>query len=88
VTTADTYTSVLPEVQRESADATAHLVLTAARRTRKKIKNKARKNRPDQRPKTGGPTPTNSCPSLEDAGHGAETRRGLTIDGGTHTAPT
>jgi len=29
VTTADTYTSVLPEVQRASADATAHLVLTA-----------------------------------------------------------
>jgi hypothetical protein len=58
VTTADTYTSVLPEVQRHSADATAHLVLTAARRTRKKIKNKARKNRPDPRPKTGAPTPT------------------------------
>ena len=58
VTTADTYTSVLPEVQRATADATAHLVLTAARRTRKKIKNKARKNRPDPRPKTGAPTPT------------------------------
>jgi hypothetical protein len=58
VTTADTYTSVLPEGQRESADATAHLVLTAARRTGKKIKNKARKNRPDRRRETGGPTPT------------------------------
>ncbi|NJP30422.1 tyrosine-type recombinase/integrase [Micromonospora thermarum] len=58
VTTADTYTSVLPEVQRRCADATAHLVLAAARRTRKKIKNKARKNRPNPRPKTGAPTPT------------------------------
>jgi integrase len=56
--TADTYTSVLPEVQRRCADATAHLVLTAARRTRKKIKNKARKNRPGRQPKTGAPTPT------------------------------
>ena len=63
VTTADTYTSVLPEVQRESADATAHLVLTAARRARKKIKNKARNNRPDQRPKTGGPTSTSPAPA-------------------------
>nr|WP_232624971.1 tyrosine-type recombinase/integrase [Micromonospora sagamiensis] len=58
VTTADTYTSVLPEVQQRCADATAHLVLAAARRTRKKIKNKARKNRPTPRPKTGAPTPT------------------------------
>jgi hypothetical protein len=58
VITADTYTSVLPEVQRRCADATAHLVLAAARRTRKKIKNKARKNRPTRRPKTGAPTPT------------------------------
>jgi integrase len=63
VTTADTYTSVLPEVQRHSADATVHLVLTAARRTRKKIKNKARKNRSDRRPKTGGPTPTTPAPA-------------------------
>ncbi|MFG3710399.1 tyrosine-type recombinase/integrase [Micromonospora sp. NPDC047730] len=62
VTTADTYTSVLPEVQRRCADATAHLVLAAARRTRKKIKNKARKNRPNPRPKTGAPIP--AAPAL------------------------
>ncbi|RNH94194.1 site-specific integrase [Micromonospora aurantiaca] len=58
VTTADTYTSVLPEAQRRCADTTAKLVLAAARRTRKKIKNKARKNRPDPRPKTGALTTT------------------------------
>ncbi|SCE96086.1 Phage integrase family protein [Micromonospora echinospora] len=51
VITADTYTSVLPQVQRHCAGATAHLVLTAARRTRKKIKTKARKNRSTRRPK-------------------------------------
>ncbi|WP_018909471.1 tyrosine-type recombinase/integrase [Salinispora arenicola] len=60
VITADTYTSVLPEVQRHCADATAHLVLAAARRTRKKIKHKARKNRPARRPKSGAPTPAAS----------------------------
>jgi integrase len=58
VITADTYTSVLPEVQRRCADATADLVLAAARRTRKKIKNKARKNQPGRRPRNGAPTPT------------------------------
>lgn len=55
--TADTYTSVLPKIQRRYADATAKLVLNAARRTRKKIKTKARKNRPDHGLKTTGPTP-------------------------------
>jgi hypothetical protein len=45
--TADTYTytSVLPDVQRRCADATAALVLSAARHTRKRIKEAA-KNRP------------------------------------------
>ncbi|MEV0134879.1 tyrosine-type recombinase/integrase [Dactylosporangium sp. NPDC050688] len=57
VTTADTYTSVLPQIQRRCADDTAQLVLAAARRTRKKIKTKARKNRPDRGPKTGAPAP-------------------------------
>jgi integrase len=38
VITADTYTSVLPDIQRRCADATADLVLAAAHRTRKKIK--------------------------------------------------
>jgi hypothetical protein len=57
VVTADTYTSVLPPIQRRCADATAQLVLNAARRTRKKIKTKARTNRPDRRPKTSAPAP-------------------------------
>jgi hypothetical protein len=57
VVTADTYTSVLPQIQRRCADATAQLVLNAARRTRKKIKTKARKNRPDRGPATGAPSP-------------------------------
>nr|WP_233600055.1 tyrosine-type recombinase/integrase [Micromonospora sp. M71_S20] len=59
VVTADTYTSVLPQIQRRCADATARLVLNAARRTRKKIKASARKNRPDRGPKAGTPAPTN-----------------------------
>ena len=46
VVTADTYTSVLPDVQRRCADATAALVLAAARHTRKRIKEKAANNRP------------------------------------------
>ena len=41
VVTADTYTSVLPDSQRRCADATAALVLAAARHTRKRIKEKA-----------------------------------------------
>ncbi|NJP35589.1 tyrosine-type recombinase/integrase [Micromonospora thermarum] len=44
--TADTYTSVLPQAQRRCADATATLVLAAARRRGKKITNQGRKNRP------------------------------------------
>jgi DNA-binding transcriptional ArsR family regulator len=58
VITADTYTSVLPQVQRRCAEATAKLVLNAARRTRKKIKTKGRRNRPGTPRKTGAPTPT------------------------------
>ncbi|WP_244879697.1 tyrosine-type recombinase/integrase [Micromonospora aurantiaca (nom. illeg.)] len=58
VVTADTYTSVLPQIQRRCADATAQLVLNAARRTRKKIKASARKNRPDRGPKASTPAPT------------------------------
>jgi len=57
VVTADTYTSVLPRIQRRCADATAQLVLAAARRTRKKIKTKARTNRPDRGPKQVLPPP-------------------------------
>jgi integrase len=58
VVTADTYTSVLPLVQRRCAEDTARLVLAAAHRTRQKIKTKGKRNRPDPRRKTGAPTPT------------------------------
>jgi integrase len=57
VVTADTYTSVLPLVQRRCAEATAKLVLNAARRTRKKIKGRGRRNRPGTT-KTCTPAPT------------------------------
>lgn len=56
--TADTYTSVLPLTQRRCADATAKLVLAAARRTRDKIRKNGRRNRPTPRPATGVPVPT------------------------------
>ncbi|MCY1141592.1 site-specific integrase [Actinoplanes sp. Pm04-4] len=61
VVTADTYTSVLPDSQRRCADATADLVLAAARHTRKRIKEKAAKNRPggrDEKQTTPGQQPT------------------------------
>jgi len=61
VVTADTYTSVLPDSQRRCADATAALVLAAARHTRKRIKEKAAKNRPAGRAKketSSGKRPT------------------------------
>ncbi|MEV0329105.1 site-specific integrase [Micromonospora echinospora] len=51
VITADTYTSVLPQVQRHCADATAHLVLTAARRTRKKTRPRPGRTAPPAGPK-------------------------------------
>ncbi len=60
VVTADTYTSVLPDAQRRCADATAALVLAAARHTRKRIKQKAAKNRPagrDEKQTTPGKQP-------------------------------
>jgi hypothetical protein len=73
--TADTYTSLLPQIQRRCADATALLVLSAARRTRKKIKTKARENRPDRgpitaapgaaKPRTGASTSTKRKPSVK-----------------------
>ena len=98
VVTADTFTSVLLQIQRRSADATAQLVLNAARRTRKKIKTKARKNRPDRGPKTAGSRPgqtENRCfrSCHEEAGgkrpgHGAANPREHCSGGGTHVAPT
>ncbi|WP_328463404.1 site-specific integrase [Actinoplanes sp. NBC_00393] len=56
VVTADTYTSVLPDSQRRCADATAALVLAAARHTRKRIKEKAAKNRPASRGEKQAPS--------------------------------
>ncbi|WP_372492258.1 tyrosine-type recombinase/integrase [Micromonospora cabrerizensis] len=56
VVTSDTYTRVLPHAQRRCADATAHLVLTAAQRTRAKIRKDGRCNRPQPRPEANTPT--------------------------------
>lgn len=56
VVTSDTYTSVLPHAQRRCADATAHLVLTAAQRTRAEIRKNGRCNRPQPRPEANTPT--------------------------------
>jgi hypothetical protein len=39
VLTADTYTSVLPQLYYESARATARLILKAARKTARKVNN-------------------------------------------------
>jgi hypothetical protein len=84
VVTADTYTSVLPKIQRRCADDTAQLVLAAARRTRKKIRTKARKNRPDRGPKTGAPTPNK--PESKTKPHVTSSRSGETA--GQPLAPT
>jgi integrase len=67
--TADTYTSVLPVAQRRCANATAKLVLAAARRTRDKIRNNAAPTRPNPRPATGAPTPTGPTPVIKDQPH-------------------
>jgi integrase len=65
VVTADTYTSVLPLAQRRCADATAKLVLDAAHRSRQKIRQNGRRNRPAPRPTTGTPTPTGPTTSTQ-----------------------
>ncbi|HWG99655.1 MAG TPA: tyrosine-type recombinase/integrase [Pilimelia sp.] len=84
VVTADTYTSVLPHAQRRCADATAALVLAAARRTHKKIKTRARKNHPDRRPQSGAPTAATPPPAAKRQArkpqHGKRTKE--------HPAPT
>ncbi|MCY1145723.1 site-specific integrase [Actinoplanes sp. Pm04-4] len=95
--TADTYTSVLPQIQRCCADATAQLVLNAARRTRKKIKTKARKNRPTAA-QNGQPQPgetENRCfhPGQTQVARKAPSQQAVSHDrrcsgGGTHVAPT
>ncbi|MEV2242216.1 tyrosine-type recombinase/integrase [Micromonospora sp. NPDC049891] len=63
VITADTYTSVLPHAQRRCADATAHLVLAAAHRTRAKIRKKGRRNRPQ--PRSAAHTPARKATAKE-----------------------
>ncbi|MFG1915002.1 tyrosine-type recombinase/integrase [Micromonospora sp. NPDC048898] len=58
VTTADTYTSVLPDVQRCCPNATARLVLTSARRSRSRKRSRTRPARTGRTPtETGAPTP-------------------------------
>ncbi|MFY1573545.1 site-specific integrase [Verrucosispora sp. WMMD703] len=59
--TADTYTSVLPLAQRRCADATAHLVLAAAHRTRAKIRKNCRRNR--HQPRAAAHTPAARHPT-------------------------
>lgn len=84
VITADTYTTVLPQVQRHYADATAHLVLTAARRTRQGPKEEP--PQPAQAP-TGG-TYSGSEDTREAAGHEPATGRTATQRDDTRMAPT
>jgi hypothetical protein len=50
--------SVLPHAHHKAAQATAQAVLQADRRTRQKIKDRARHNRPRPIPATGAPTST------------------------------
>jgi integrase len=55
VVTADTYTSVLPDSQRRCADATAALVMAAARHTRKRVKKGSEQPSLQPRRKTNHP---------------------------------
>jgi len=80
VITADTYTSVLPRAQRRCADATAKLVLAAARRTRDKIRTNAARNRPQPHPATGAPTPTGPTPTIKKP-HNEQESRGVMTPG-------
>jgi integrase len=68
LTTADTYTSVLPAAQRRCAERTARLVQKAAHRTRSKIKAKARRNKHrggEPSPRPAGHPPAD--PKMSDA---------------------
>ncbi|AEV87819.1 hypothetical protein ACWT_6806 [Actinoplanes sp. SE50] len=73
VVTADTYTSVLPDSQRRCADATAALVLAAARHTRQRIKEKAAKNRPTGR--AGKEAPSEKWPTSKKRSRRSRSRR-------------
>ncbi|MDR7279915.1 tyrosine-type recombinase/integrase [Catenuloplanes atrovinosus] len=79
VVTADTYTSVLPDAQRRCADATAALVLAAAHHTRKRIKQKAAKNRPagrDEKQTTPADKPDQTTHRRRSRGHKHPRRHG------------
>ncbi len=76
VITADTYTSVLPPAQRQCADATAKLVLAAARRTRDKI----RKQGP---PQPAQPRPSERCADPSQARPTPRSRRSRRTATGT-----
>jgi len=76
VTTADTYTSVLPQAHHKAAQAAAQAVLQADRKARQKIKNKARHNRPRPTPETGAPTPTRPTKPQKRRSKGSRTRGG------------
>ncbi|GLW30036.1 hypothetical protein [Actinoplanes regularis] len=73
VFTADIYTSVLPDSQRRCTDAAAALVLAAARHTRKRIKEKAAKNRPAGRGERE--TPSEKRPTSKKRSRGSRARR-------------
>jgi hypothetical protein len=87
VITADTYTSVLPQAQRRAAEATARLVLHAARQDRAKIKRKARRNRPTPPRKTGAPPRTINPAQRETPGQTTQPQEGGTRSVTTHTRP-
>jgi hypothetical protein len=92
VITADTYTSVLPSAQRRCADATAKLVLAAARRARDKIRKKGRRNRRDTRPATGTRVPnrptTGKKPQVTPQPNGRSSRKVVTPASDTRLTPT
>jgi hypothetical protein len=87
VLTADTYTSVLPAAQRRCADATAALVLAAARHTGKRIKQKAAKNRPTRPGKTSTLRRSTRRRSEEPQGHTRAAARIGARSGDTQAAP-
>jgi hypothetical protein len=89
VTTADTYMSVLPDVQRRCADATAALVLAAAWHIRKRIKEKAARNRPagrDEKQTPSGTTPGGKRKTRSSQARRRANRRRMRTD--TYVPPT
>lgn len=78
VLTADTYTSVLPAAQHKAAEATARLVLNAARNDRNTIAIVARRTRiaAHKRQKTSTLTPAANQDSLQATGRQPEARSG------------